>query len=224
MNKIELLDYDPLNHKDTLSKFDIEFKSIQNTDVKNKLTCVIKLIIFLETSFKMNQHRQNRFLPSLIFDSLCAINSILNGTTRHFYFEVRSMIENSLRLFLNLDNENETGVNKLFTMFEESIKNTDIDSLIIKSYYSNACDYVHNNYRANLNIDFTFKQIKDNYISEKEIIFNVNLMYNLIEKICEIYIIKNPHHIEHAFFKEKSSLKFLLNSKLYKVYISQNKD
>lgn len=210
--KDKILDVDPFGVEAVLSSFKNEISYLKREDLKNNIIGVVKRIIFLDLILKDSGEYPKRYSQSMIYDSLNAILSIINGNERYFYFDFRSLIENSIRSFLLLNDKDRTGINEMF----ENFKKLEIGNYqLIVNYYSRSCDYVHNNARASLPITNSFTELKNNISNEDLMVKRSTELLSLLSEICFIYSITHYEIVEHVFYRKKSTLKRLLSQKTF---------
>ncbi|HHN8402984.1 TPA: hypothetical protein ACRRXZ_001498 [Morganella morganii] len=215
------LSTDPHNILKTVSKFKDDLDTIPSQYVKDSLLCTSKKIIFLKILYEKSL-MENRHLLSMVYDFLGCISTIKNNEYRYFYFNIRSCIENSIRFFLNKDNDDEIGVTRMFTEFKELYKGMPEVSSIAR-VYSDACNYVHNNIKADIDVSRSYKYID----GSKE--FNEKKSKQLCKDLLSVHsslngllIVNNSEDIKYSFLYLNENIKYLINkSFLEKLYSSE---
>lgn len=209
--KDRILEVDPFGVEKVLASFSEEISFIRREDLKNNIIGVIRKIIFLDLLLKESGEYPKRYSQSMIYDALNAIISIINGKERYFYFDFRSLIENSVRSFLLLEDHDKTGINALLERFKElEIGNYQL----VTNYYSRSCDYVHNNIKANLPITNSFTELKNITSNEALMAKRSKDLLSLLTEFCYIYSVIHYDIVEHVFYRKKSTLRRLLSEQI----------
>ncbi|WP_294751159.1 hypothetical protein [uncultured Exiguobacterium sp.] len=178
-----------------------------------KLVKNLTIFKFLEDVYDSKNHH----LQCFVQDSLSIIDSLSHNSIRYYYFIERSSIENFLRIFLELENEDKMGVMKLF---KESAKIVDSRKLncepeyeLISNHYDECCLFVHSNIAAGQPISKYLKDIlvKNDFESpqlvNQYLLRFVDLTTQMIKLICEY----KENHISNAFYRKKELLIWLRN-------------
>ncbi|HBV85746.1 MAG TPA: hypothetical protein DEF42_03605 [Desulfosporosinus sp.] len=208
-----ILTHDPFNVKNALDTFREEFKDIRNEGLVNTFISILKKVIFFNLTIKESNLHNTRYFNSIIYDALNAIISICKGNERYCYFDIRSLIENSLRVSLRLEDNDEMSVTSLFYRFNESGLG---NYQLIKNYYSLACDYVHNNSRADLPVTSSYVELKNSHSSEERMLQRSRDLLQLISEITYIVLVVYNDEVNHIFYRKSTSLKFLVSERIYK--------
>ena len=210
MNKF--LSIDPFNIIPTLASFKEDFGFIEDKFLIDSLISATKKTIFLRILHDRAM-TDNRYLLSITYDLLCCISTIKKNEERYFYFNIRSCIENCIRFFLGKHNEDETGVTKLFNEFKDKFKNMDAVS-VLSRIYSQSCNYVHNNAKANIDISRSYRFIDNSKAP------NIDGMRKLVRELTEFHvslnellIFNNHNDIRTAYLYINENIKFLINEK-----------
>ena len=104
-------------------------------------------------------------------------------------------------------------ITTLFSEFEESKLG---NYQLMKHYYSLACDYVHNNIRAELPVTSSYVELKNSNLSEEKMLQRSRDLLQLISEITYIILGVYDLEVNHAFYRKRISLKFLVSEKIYK--------
>lgn len=164
---MDIIDKDPLKITYQLNWFKNNLSEFNESEL-SLINSIVKRIIFLKVGADTSQ----RFMNSIIYDALCCINEIHQNKKRQFYFSYRSLIENLARACLSKENDDKTGILKLFSELQKELEvnSTKKDVKIYKkdiysdlmNGYSQACGYVHNNQSAGINVMQSYTQIVNN--------------------------------------------------------------
>ena len=114
---MDIIDKDPLKIKYQLNWFKTHLSEFNESELL-LINPIVKRIIFLKVGADTSQ----RFMNSVIYDALCCINEIHQNKKRQFYFSYRSLIENLARACLSKENDDKTGILKLFSEFQNALK------------------------------------------------------------------------------------------------------
>lgn len=203
---------DPHCIRETVLLFKDDLKTIPNQYVIDILLSTAKKTIFFKILHEKSL-KKNRHLLSIIYDLLCCISAIKNNEERYFYFNVRSCIENSIRFLLNKSNDDDIGVTKMFNEFKEKYKGVSGVSEISR-VYSDACNYVHNNIKAEIDLSKSYKKIN----GKKD--FNEKTSRKLCRDILAVHsslneplLINNKNDVKHAFLYLNENIEYLINKR-----------
>jgi len=206
------LTIDPYNVLGTVSKFKEDLKVIPDQYVVDSLISAVKKSIFLKIIHEKSL-RGNRHLLSVIYDFLGCISAIKKNEDRYFYFNIRSCIENSIRFLLNKDNDDEIGVTRMFSEFKERYKGVDGVSALTR-VYSDACNYVHNNVKADIDVSKSYKYIDSSKIFEKKKSRNLcNDLVSVQSSLDNFLLINNKEDIKYSFLYLNENIEYLINKK-----------
>jgi len=104
-------------------------------------------------------------------------------------------------------------ITNLFSKFNESKLG---DYQLIKNYYSSACDYVHNNIRADLPVTSSYVELKNSHLSEEKMLQRSKDLVQLISEITYIVLVVYDEEVNHVFYRKSTSLKFLVSERIYR--------
>ncbi|MFV3012080.1 hypothetical protein ACLD43_06220 [Clostridium botulinum] len=211
MESKNLLNYEPLDYKREIENFSSELT------VYNK-RCIVKKIIFIKSIF--DNENTSHYKKCIVFDLLSSIFCLERRQKRYYFFNIRSSIENLLRIILELTDEDSTGVNELFKQCEVKFKESEEIELFnyIKGEYTTCCDYVHSNISSNISIDNYYCEIIRANINEYEFKKVSDKLETFLKKICEIIIIFFTEEVYNVYYKKINSLKILLNKDILEKY------
>lgn len=216
-----------LNQYDEIIKIKEEYKkyltllnSKKKLPLENDLIYVIKLILFNKQLFIKGDSTNKYYKDHMIYDLLMIIHSLTNNSVINFYQLYRSYIENFIRAMLDLKDNDETGVNALFKLFEDKYginRNNQEFIAYIKGEYSKACDYVHSNLRSNVSVYLYYKDILDSdEMNEKNLKKLILKIKTLLMKIVKFNIDVDTYSIDSLYYRQYIKLEFLIGSNLYK--------
>ena len=206
----KFLSIDPYNILGTISSFREEFENIPDKFVADTLISTTKKAIFLKILHDRSL-QNNRYLLSIIYDLLCCMSTIKKSEERYFYFNLRSCIENAIRFFLNKQSDDETGVGRLFSEFKEKYKNLDSVSSLAR-IYSKACNYVHNNSKADIDISRSYKFIdNDKAIDDEKRRCLCRELFELHSSLNILLLENNKPDIIHAYLYVNENITHLIN-------------
>jgi hypothetical protein len=191
----------------------------------NELQAITKYVIVMKTI--VNSHKDSHYKNSMIFDIISAVHSLTGVSIRNFHYIYRSFIENYLRSMLDLEDNDETGVNQLFRLSMERYGNTEWKHLLdfITSEYSKSCLYVHSNAKAKANVHLYYIDIITNdEFNKKTLSSTINKILSALKIMLELLIVSSPHIVENAFYRNKQRLRYLIGENLYSLLISKSKE
>lgn len=193
----------------------------------NELKAIAKYIIFFKTIITFSRKGKCHYKNSLIYDILSTMHSLTNNSIRHFHYIFRSFIENYARSMLDLEDNDETGINQLFkSMNEEFGKTKEAKEILdfISGEYGKSCMYVHSNTKANFNIQLYFTEILSNDdFNTKTLTATINKILLILKKMTELLIYSHPNLVENAFYRRKQRLAYLIGQKSYDIFFEQLK-
>lgn len=191
-------------------------KKLPYTD---KIRGITKRILFLKCFYyyKGNGH----YRDCMTYDLLMLMHSLTQESVRNVYGYYRSYIENFLRVSLNLEDEDCTGVRNLFNNFKSEFNYFEDDNIkILVDYlegkYSICSQFTHSNHSANMNIYTYYTEIIENdEIKEDKLKKLIDEILTLIDKIIKFVVYCFPSKIDGAFFRKKQELKYLIGNAMY---------
>lgn len=179
---------------------------------------IAKTILFFKKIF--SDLDQNHYAKSLVHDFLCTVYALENASEREFFNNYRSILENFIRVILMLDDTDSTGVFRLFKAFEKKCHAKDMTSefAFIKYEYDIACNYVHSNKNANMNICEYYTEIPNDKISEED----REMLAKRFSELCYIFkkqcIAFYPSKVGQSFYRRNFDLKYLIGEDLFEVF------
>lgn len=182
-----------------------------NTDLITKLAKNLTIIKHLEDIYESKNHH----LKCLIQDGLSIIDALGHNSLRYYYFIERSSIENFLRVFLELENEDKMGVMKLWResgkIIDSRKLNCEMEYESINTHYDECCLFVHSNIANQQPITEYLKDILIKNDFEGSDTVNqylqrfVELTTQMVKLICEY----KSDDISNAFYRKKYLLSWL---------------
>ncbi|HFI0633821.1 TPA: hypothetical protein ACGO2G_000279 [Streptococcus suis] len=185
-------------------------------EIRGDIVYLLKQIIFFKMLSLASQDDITKgFYLKIVSDLYYIIDCLQKKQVRYFYFNVRSLLENYLRLLMKTTTENNHITNEVFRKFKEKFSTITNQQFIlheeefslIKSEYSTACEFVHGG-----------EVIKDSlvFVSDDFIIPDDFSRKNKCEKIRTILKIFNRlllheayEDIDSTFHRKKTILEYL---------------
>ncbi|AVK84433.1 hypothetical protein C3943_13065 [Lysinibacillus sp. B2A1] len=218
MGKFDLTIKEVSEVKGEIQRFiDLEFSFLEIKD-KNNLIFILKKIVFLK--YLIRQESSNYILNALTSDIMYLIGNMKKGEERYYYFNIRSIIEQSLRLINNLTSTDTISNSSVMENTDSIVNqyNASINMDIIKDEYIKSCRYVHGNENANMNLAVMYQDC----IQEKGIIEGISVKLNqlvkLLQALFDLIIITQNNLIDAAFFRRKTILEYLVGTKSFIVF------
>lgn len=215
--------YDDFNEtKQDIEKFLYILQSHKKLPCTNEIKCIAKNILFLKEYIENDNIRY--YKDYMIYDSLMLIHSLTQNSKKVFFNIYRSFIENFVRSILELEDDDRTGVRKLFENFKKLGEDKTTNEIIyfIEGQYSEGCDFVHSNIRAGINV-FTYYSdiVSSDEMNDKQIRDLIMRVLTLFKKIVELIIYTNSSKIDSIFYRNKQKLKFLIGEKNFNIFEKQ---
>ncbi|MGF7049179.1 hypothetical protein J2T13_003687 [Paenibacillus sp. DS2015] len=188
-----------------------------------ELQAVVKYIIAMKSI--VNNHEDSHYKNSLIFDIISILHSLTGTSVRQYHYIFRSFIENYHRSMLDLEDNDEMGVNQLFRSMKKKYGNT-VESQIIIDFianeYDESCLYVHSNTKAKTTVQMYYVDIINNDdFDEDTLSSTITKTFVILKKMLELLIVSRPDIIENAFYRNKQKLKYLIGERLYTLMLSR---
>ena len=206
-NKVEIKKYlEVLNSKKQLPK-------------ENELIYITKLILFNKSIFIINDESNKHYTKYMIYNILMLMHSLTKDSKINFYQLYRALIENILRVMLNLNDNDETGVNELFRRFTKKYEHNEIGREFInfiKGEYSNACNYVHSNINADIEVFLFYNEIlSSDEMDNENIVKLIFTIKTFLFKFAMFIINLEATKIEAFYYRRYDELKHLIGEELY---------
>lgn len=224
MSKHNLTIKELIDVKGEISKFvTAEFPLLKEVD-KNNLICIVKKIILLK--YVLRQVNGHYKISAMISDLLYLIRSLQVGEERYYYFNIRSIIEHTLRIINDIDTTNTITNSEIMNMTQQVIaaKDAKINFAVIMDEYTKSCLYVHGNENANMNLNEYYQCCLDEKGIMKDITLKLNVLIKLLNELFELIVICQNNLIDSAFHRRKTILKYLLGEKSFSVFESYKED
>lgn len=214
MNKIADPTYEELRRvKEEIQSFVTEVFNPTSEQVKNKLINICKKIVL--TKYLIRQEPLDYRYKSLLSDLCYLLNSIECGEIRYYYLNIRSIIEQSMRIVANVENTstitNVELMEKVINIKDSLSQAQVINIAIIQDEYSKACLYIHGNSNAQMELAEyyigSFRQPK----SIDGLDTKLNQLVGLLKSIFGLLLMSKAEMVDGAFHRRKSILKYLVN-------------
>lgn len=189
-----------------------------NEEEKNNLRFVLKKIVFLKYLIRQSEG-DFRFL-ALTSDIMYLISSIKKGETRYYYFNLRSIIEQALRIINNIDStdtiSNSSVIDKTKELIEVNRVAINLD--VIKDEYNTSCLYVHGNENAKMQLAEFFQNCFESNNQIENLTQKLRVLVKLINSLINLILVSQNFIVDAAYHRRKSILKFLLGEQSYLIF------
>ncbi|WP_128894089.1 hypothetical protein [Longirhabdus pacifica] len=196
---------------------DLEFDNIGELD-KNNLKFILKKVVFLK--YLIRQDAQFFLFQALSSDIIYLISSIKKGEVRYYYFNIRSIIEHSLRIINNIDSTdtitNANLIKKTQKLLDDSKAKINLD--VVKNEYNTSCLYIHGNKSADLQLVKFYQNCVEQKGPIKDLTKKLNVLIKLFKELFELLIITQCSIVDAAYHRRKSILKFLIGNESYSIF------
>ncbi|EPY7704341.1 MULTISPECIES: hypothetical protein [Bacillus cereus group] len=192
---------------------ELEFNTLEELD-RNNLRFVLKRVVFLK--YLIRQSGDFRF-QALTSDIIYLISSIKKGEARYYYFNLRSIIEQALRIVNNIDSTNTITNTSLMEMTKELVSTSQetINLDVIQDEYNTSCLYVHGNENADMNLAEYYQNCIDNNEQIQHLPRKLRVLVKLLNELIDLIIISQNAIVDAAYHRRKSILKFLIGNLSY---------
>lgn len=198
---------------------DIEkFLEILDAENKSLNIDVLKKIAYSTMFFKTIavEDENTHYLKCLVQDILSILDSISQKSQRYYYFILRSYIENFLRVLLMLQDDDSTGVMKLFSNVKKLMNShKEISHLYeeLENTYSECCLFVHSNVKSGDEVNEFLKVIiSRNDFENKDIVNNFLEEFNLLLEISiKIFLICHIELVDNSFYRKRDVLRIIVS-------------
>lgn len=218
MSKTDLTIKELVDVKGEINDFiKAEFSDVKEID-RNKIIFIIKKIVLLK--YLTRQANSDYRFNALISDIMYLIRSIKTGEERYYYFNLRSIIEHSLRIVNNIDSTNTISNNDIMEITKELIasKDASINISLIKDEYNKSCLYVHGNEKARMNLAAYYQNCFEHKGLIEGISQKLNVLIKMLKELFDLMLISQNNIVDAAFFRRKTILKYLLVEGSYSIF------
>ncbi|TYR72702.1 hypothetical protein FZC79_22015 [Rossellomorea vietnamensis] len=203
--------------KEEINSFiELEFNNLDEQE-KNHLRFILKRIVFLK--YLIRQNGEDYRLNALTSDIMYLISSIKKGETRYYYFNLRSIIEQSLRLINGITSKDTISNASIMEKTQELVSehSVEINLDIIKDEYNTSCLYVHGNEDAKMELAQFYNNCMENKpikgLSQK-----LNVLVKLIKELFDLILVSQNSIVDAAYHRRKTILKFLVGQQSYQKF------
>ena len=221
-----LVDYEKSNVNSFIEKLK-EISLVKNSDLQEAdcsfFSVIAKEIIFLKYFlFSLREEKEKSFLKSIISDLYFLILSIIQLEQRYIYVNVRSIIENYIRLITSTTLEDSFITKDIFENVKRDM--TSDEYSLIRSEYRVACNYVHGGDLLSDDLAFVLSEC---FVKSGMTLHEKNAFYCRMKSILKIFngiiIKKYAEQVNGCFHRTKSLMAYLLgqnNVDLLFVYLN----
>ena len=190
---------------------------------RNNMISILKKVVLMK--YLVRQNPDDFRLQALLSDLIYLVDSVINGEIRYYYFNMRSIIEQSLRVINMLDSAETIPNYDIMKKTEEIVLDSgfQFNLDIIKYEYSKSCHYVHGSSNANMNL----VKIYSDCLDKSKYIDNLNQKLNelvkLLKEIFRLVFLSNSLLVDAAFHRRKSILKYLTDEYSLQLIVNTQK-
>jgi hypothetical protein len=196
------------------SFIELEFNMLDELE-KNSLRFVLKKVVFLK--YLIRQLGGDFRFQALTSDIMYLISSIKKGETRYYYFNLRSIIEQALRIINNIDSTDTITNSSIMEKTQEllDINKVVINLDVIKNEYSTSCLYVHGNENANMELAEFYQNCIEHNNQIENLSQKLKVLVKLLKELFDLILISQNSIVDAAYHRRKSILKFLVGDQSY---------
>lgn len=208
-----LIDYEKSNVSDFVNRLnEISQKEsiiLEESD-RAFFSMVAKHIIFLKYFItSLEKPKESNYIKTIISDLYFLVLSIINMEQRYIYVNIRSIIENSIRMFTDISVEENYSTKDIFEKIKIEIGRNDYS--LLKSEYRVACNYIHGGSLLEDKLVFVLDEYsQNNKMSSKE----KNSFYSRICRLIKIFdrqiILHYSEYVNGCFHRRKSLMEYLI--------------
>lgn len=224
MQKFDLTIKETIDVKSEIAKFvSSEFDILDETE-KNNLKFILKKLVFMK--YLARQGSCDYSVSAITSDIMYLIRSIQTGEERYYYFNIRSIIEHTLRIVNSIDSTNTITNSDIMELTQEMItfKKVDINLNLIKDEYTKSCLFIHGNEKADMDLAVFYHHCLENKGIIKELSTKLNVLVKLFNELFNLILIGQNNNVDTAFFARKSILKYLIGDSSYLLFKSYQED
>lgn len=183
----------------------------KDVDIQNSIKKVIKNTLFFKY---LEQEYSDYYISSIISDYMYFLYSLRKLNYRYMNLNLRSIIEYSLKTFLEEETDGAAKTYDLINRSKEKYSNNSsiiVDFNVIESIYSNTCDFIHGNINAQMPIISYFDEIDSLEEDKNTTRRTLNHCINVSKELQKLLLISHKYIIDGAFHRKKSLLEYLIN-------------
>lgn len=214
MNRIADPTFEELRRvKEEIHSFVTEVFNPTSEHMRNYFVSICKKIVLLK--YLVRQLPLDYRYRALLSDLFYILNSVERGEIRYYYLNVRSIIEQSMRIVADIE-DNDTITNTELMEKVNFVKDNlnhvrFINTNIIQDEYSKACLYVHGNSNAQMELADYYINIFREAKSIEKLETKLNQLVALLKSIFSLLIISKSTMVDAAFHRRKSILRYLIS-------------
>lgn len=199
--------------KGEIQSFVTDFFNPPSEHMKNYFINICKKIVLLK--YLVRQLPTDYRYRALLSDLCYLLNSIELGELRYYYLNVRSIIEQSMRIVVDVsDTATITNVELMERVlrFSNGINHTRAVNIgIIQDEYSKACLYVHGNSNAQMGLAEYYNSSFRTTKSIEGLDTKLNQLVGLLKSAFSLIILSHAGLVDAAFHRRKSILRYLIS-------------
>ncbi|BCC18520.1 TPA: hypothetical protein ACLE2C_003584 [Bacillus paranthracis] len=214
MQAAELTQKELKDIKSEINSFiELEFNTLEELE-KNNLRFVLKRVVFLK--YLIRQSSDFRF-EALTSDIIHLISSIKKGESRYYYFNLRSIIEQALRIVNNIDSTNTIPNTSIMEKTKKLVdaSQVSINLDVIQDEYNTSCLYVHGNENADMNLAEFYQNCIEHNNQIQHLPRKLKVLVKLLNELFDLILISQNAIVDAAYHRRKSILKFLVGNPSY---------
>lgn len=208
-----LIDCEKLNLSNFVNKLN-ELSQRENIEFeesdKSFFSMIAKQIIFLKYFvLSLEKGVEIKYIKTIISDLYFLVMSIIKREQRYIYVNLRSIIENSIRMFTDISVEENYLTQDIFDKIKSELSRDEYS--LLRSEYRVACNYIHGGSLLEENLAFVLEEcLKKTEMSSKE----KNAFYGRICRLIKIFdkeiILHYTEYINGCFHRRKSLMEYLI--------------
>ncbi|MDR6720879.1 hypothetical protein [Paenibacillus sp. 2003] len=181
--------------------------------LKNYFINICKKIVLVK--YLIRQLPTDYRYRALLSDLYYLLNSIELGELRYYYLNIRSIIEQSMRIVVDIaDTTTITYVELMESVsgFRNTINHIrEVNIGIIQDEYSKACLYVHGNSNAQMGLAEYYNTSFRTTKSIEGLETKLNQLVGLLKSVFSLIILSQAGVTDAAFHRRKSILRYLIS-------------
>lgn len=180
---------------------------------------IAKNILFFKILFLDKEDNIKHYRDSAINDMLYLTYILTCESSKIFFIIFRSLIENTIRVSLEYENDNATGINNMFREFREKYEDGKEYLDYVEGEYGKCCDVVHSNIQADIDLGLYFEEIKKMArMTDDRVVVYSKKLGTFLNKTKQFFVFHKTEMIMNKFYKQDEVLSFLLGEKMYNDY------